>query len=396
MDTIHKSGKHLAKWYLIIKTLELASFNAIASTYVLFLLERGLTPEQTTQVNIVFMVTNFFFDLPTGALADLVGQLPVYLVGTLILTVGFGLYGTGTTFAFFAFCEGSSAVGKSLMSEALEALMTNKLGVDTAKQIKSKEGVYARLGAIPWALVGAYLGNKYGMQTPWYLGAGTVFVAFVLGYITLRRYHEKPVNNAACKTDHIKNLGNQIRTGLSLVRQNNDRKFGVTMLCFFALVTQTLNMFWAPVLQEQAGSTWWLGLFWIGIAITTAFGAYLGRKLKATKRTFGLVILSVGLPILLINMLPQNALITAVMFLLHEIGRGIIPILTFPLINRSLPDEQRSATNSAVGSLERLSRATGLYVFGALSNHMTLINTWWISGVLLFGLGTWLLVKRNE
>lgn len=386
--------KHVIRSYLIVKCLEVASLGWISSTYVLFLIQRGLTAAQTTQVNTIFMISNFFFDLPTGALADIVGQFPIYIIGLLIFSGGTFLYGLGTNFTQFAFCEGTSAVGTSLMSEALESLLTNIVGVEKAKVTMSKEGVYTRLATIPAALLGGILGARFGLQVPWFFASATLLAAAIYGLLTLRRYHVKPRGDAHNVIGHVNKLIVQIKSGTVLIVSKKETRKVLYVVASLSFFTQAVNMFWAPVLEAQAGSTWWLGLFFVAILLATAFGSKLAKSISSTPFNFGVVLSLVGLPMALIPILPKNVYITISLFLLHEIGRGVMPIITYAYLNKFIPDEQRSTANSAKGSIERLSRAGGLLIAGTMTFYMPLITTWLVSGVCLIAVG--LVIIKNS
>ncbi len=382
--------------YLIIKCLEQASLGWFSSTYVLFLIQRGLSPAQTTEVNTIFMVTNFFFDLPTGALADIVGQLPVYLAGLFVFGITTFLYGLGTNYTHFALSEGSAAVGTSLMSDALEALLTNIVGIDEAKVVMSKEGIYKTLAMIPTALLGSLLAAVYGLQVPWFLSGMTLLIAFTYGTITLRRYHIKPAGNSHKLYDHILSLTNGIKEGVTLIFSRVETRLALVIAATLAFSLQSANMFWAPVLKEQTGSTWWLGFFWVGIALTTACGSSIAEKVESIPKNFGLILTLIGLPLALIVILPRNPIITVTLFLTHEIGRGTLPIILYAYLNKFIPNNQRSSANSARGSVERLFRALGLLAAGILTGYMPLITTWLVSGVSLVLVGIWVISKSRE
>ena len=382
--------------YLIVKCLETAGLGWIASTYVLFLIQRGLTAAQTTQVNTIFMTSNFFFELPTGALADIVGQFPIYILGLFIFVGGTFLYGIGTNFAQFAFCEGTAAVGTSLMSEALEALLTNIVGVDEAKIVMSKEGVYARLATIPTALLGGLIGAKFGLQIPWFFAGATLLAAAIYGTITLRKYHKKPKGDSHKIVEHVKKLLGQIKEGTLLIVSKPETRKALYVAAALNAFTQAVNMFWAPVLKEQAGSTWWLGLFFAAILLSTALGARIAKNISSTPLSFGIILVLIGLPMALIPILPPNVYLTVVLFLLHEVGRGVLPIILYIYLNKFIPNSQRSTANSARGSVERLSRAAGLLIAGVMTDHMSLIETWLVSGVCLIVVGLWTIKNARE
>lgn len=385
------STKKLINAYLLVKILESVSIGWFFGTYVLFLLEKGLTPAQATQVNMAYMLINFFFDLPTGAIADMFGQVPVYLIGVLILSGGFFAYGLGSTFTFFVVCEGLSAVGSALMSEALEALLTNEVGIEKSKEVQAREGVYAKLATIPSALLGTFIGSYFGLQYPWFLSGATCFVGFVVGIIVLRGHHFKPKRTTSGILDTFVKFFATVKTGTSAIFHRKHVVFALTITLILAASTQAMNMFWAPVLKEQAGSSWWLGFLWAGMAITTAFGAWLSKNLAVKLSTIALLVVSIGIPIILTNVFPPVAWITSLLFLAHEIGRGAMPVVMYAYVNRHIQNECRSTANSAIGSMDKLARWVGLFLAGTLTLSFTMLQTWLIFGIVLLVTGVFAL-----
>jgi MFS family permease len=378
-------SRHLVRMYLTIKMLESAALGWFFSTYTLFLLDRGLTPTQTTQVNMAFMMGNFFFDLPTGVIADVIGQVPIYLLGVLVLSVGLFSYGMGSSYLFFIACEGASSIGTGLMSEALESLLTNTIGVDAARFVFSKQGVYARIATIPTAVLGSLIAAKYGLQYPWFLAGITLFVTFIFSSFTLRKYHTKRDPNLDLRKNFASEFLVSFKTGLRIVFGNRKVLFALSLSLILSASVQGINMFWAPILQSQAGATWWLGFLWAGIAIFTAFGSWLSKKLNVTISVMGLLLASIAAPIILTNFVGSRAWLTAVLFVLHEIGRGAMPVIVYTYINRYIPNQTRTSTNCVMGSIDRCAKWLGLWTAGVLASKMFLLQTWLVIGIVLLG-----------
>jgi len=387
-----KYRKKLVNAYLWVKCLEDASFGWFGTTYVLFLLGCGITPEQATQINTIFMTVNFFIDLPTGALGDLFGQIPVYLIGLVIVSGGFFLYGFGTTFWFFVMCEAFSAIGTALMSEALEAMITSEIGTRMVKKVHAREGVITRLATIPTKILGSFAGAIFGLQLPWMLASISMLITFSVGVITLSKFHKKPEQNSKSK----KHFWATVRTGVRLLLGQKQTRFVLLIVCALSATMQAPNMFWTIILKEQSNSAGWLGFMWIGMAGAMAYGSHAARKISFTKRNICLLLLSIGGPLWLCAIIPPIAWLTSVLFIVHEIGRGALPVILYAYLNDHIPSPLRTTTNSARGSIERMFQAIGLLSAGILSNHMSLISTWLVSGEVLIILAVLITIPRRK
>jgi MFS family permease len=382
--------------YLVIKCLEQIAFAWHAATYVPFLIQRGLTEAQTTQVNAYYMASNFLFDIPTGAMADILGKVPIYLWGLLIFAAGTFLYGFGTNFTHFVLCEGTASVGTALMSEALEALLQNKIGVSRFKITHSKEGWYTKLAMIPAALLGGWIGPTYGLQYPWFFSGATLVIALVYGAITLKKYNIKPRSNHHKILDRVKELLVQMKSGTVTVLSKSETRRALFIGSTLEFGTQAINMFWALIFIALSGNREWMGFMFSGVLLTTGFGSKIAEKIPSTPLNLGKTLLAIGVLVILIAAAPSNLYLVIILFLLHEIGRGMLPIILNPYINKFIPNKERATANSAKGSVYRLARTLGLLFAGALTSYTSLMGTWFISGLCITLVGLWSLKYWKE
>ena len=85
--------------YYIVFGLYSLSWSFLGPVYALFLLSRGLDFFQINVVLAVYLIAAFVFEVPTGAVADLVGRKRSFLLSCVVRTVAFGLYASAHTFA---------------------------------------------------------------------------------------------------------------------------------------------------------------------------------------------------------------------------------------------------------------------------------------------------------
>lgn len=359
--------RRLINSYLLVKSLERAASGWFFSTYVLFLLANGLTAAQATQVNMAYMLGNFVFNLPTGALGDVLGNVPVYLSGAVILGTGFFAYGLGHSFAFFFACEGASAVGGALMSNALEALLTNEIGVDRAKNVKAQAGIYGAIASMPTALAGAFVGATVGLEYPWFLASVTMLACFIVGAVVLKEHHTVRHTRLASVVQVFPKFGASIKGGTVLIFSKKPLIYSAMILMALAVATQAINMFWAPIFKEEAGATWWMGALWVAIAAFSIVGAQLSKRLKANLVTIGCILLAIGIPLIMTNIFPHVIWVTCSLFLAHEIGRGMWLPVVDAYANTYIANDVRNTANSTLESFEVLARWAGLWAAGTLT-----------------------------
>lgn len=120
--------------------------------FTILFLDFGLTLEQFTMLNVLWALTIVFAEVPSGALADVVGRRNLLLTGALLMMVEMAvllvapLNGGTITLALFAINRIASGLAEAMVSGADEALAYDSL---------KKEG-----DASTWTQVLEYLGKR--------------------------------------------------------------------------------------------------------------------------------------------------------------------------------------------------------------------------------------------
>lgn len=107
----------------------------------IFFYLRFLDFEQIAIIIIVQRLTIVLLELPTGALADLIGKRKTMIVSYILYSFSLLIMPLGSTLLFFVMVEGVIGMAKALASGAFEAL-----GYDGLKEIR-KEDQYPKLAA---------------------------------------------------------------------------------------------------------------------------------------------------------------------------------------------------------------------------------------------------------
>ncbi len=124
--------------YLLLGGLNYLAMSIHATTYVLFLLSRGANLWQASLVNICFMVTVFFMEVPTGAFADHYGRRLSIMISCGLMLGGSVLYFFSHCFWFFVLSEIIVGVGITFMSGALDAWLVDSLQHHGYSSLKAK------------------------------------------------------------------------------------------------------------------------------------------------------------------------------------------------------------------------------------------------------------------
>lgn len=379
--------------FILIKILESLAVGWFFSTYVLFLREKGLNLFQTNLLNVGFMTISFLFDPYTGRLADKVGQKRVFLWGQVVHSMGMFVYFLGHVFGIFLLAEIIGAIGKALISEALESWIRNVTDENISHEVTSVSGSIGHLATIPSAVIGGILGASFGLQWPWFLSSVTCLLVAVLSSFWLRKLPEKKKNSPNLEIPKVFEV-------IKFTWRNTSLRFYSIIALVVSAAVSPLNMFWAPVLKDLSSSSWWLGSIWIFMASAIAIGSFLAKN----KFRISTVVASIGIPMLLpVSVLfisfvikvisgygvqmPElsRILLPCAIFTIvfHEFGRGAIRPLLLTYCNKHIDDHFRSTANSVRSAAGTLGMAIGLLVSGVLTLIISPLYVWGISGAVL-------------
>lgn len=345
--------------FIVVEAIQRMASGWAMSTYVLFLLDKGLTLFHANLLNVAFMTLGFVLDPSTGRLADRIGQRKVYLWGQFAWGTGMLIYGVGASFWAFLVAECTAAVGHALISEALESWLRNEVDENLCHRAISFSNGFASLIGIPSAIVGTIIGTSFGFAWPWRLAFVNCMIGLAISRWLLYRFPQEKQVTFMKQKDSL-----TVLSVMKLVWQTTPLRFTALISFAVSAAVQPFNMFWTAILKESSGTAWWLGFVWMGIAGATAFGSFLAAKVR--NKGISKAISVIGLPMIFPYLFPKTLPILGGL-LSHEIGRGAIRPLLFTYSNQFIKDEYRSTANSVRSSAWGMGAAIGLAISGVLT-----------------------------
>ncbi len=193
-QSINDLKSNIWKYYLCIALRNGVFF--FAPIYVFFLSNKGLSILQIMNILAIYSITIVLFEIPSGAVADIIGRKKTYALGMLLMWSGAIAYLFVNTYLGFIFAEIIYAVGLALQSGANTALIYDTLkNLKQEKDFKKIQGKAHGIGLIMMAFASLFAGWIYSINVnfPVILSSICLFIGFfiAISFKEPNRYSEK-------------------------------------------------------------------------------------------------------------------------------------------------------------------------------------------------------------
>lgn len=384
--------QRIVRLYLILVAMINVAMGFFATTYTLFLKDRGLDLFEINLVNVVFWGSRVLFEIPTGVMADTIGRKFSFLVACVAYTLSMGTYYASSTFVGFALAECLCAFASTCVSGAFQAWLVDSLqhhgGTIDPGTVFAKEVQVGKTAGIVSSLFGAFIGS-HDLSLPWLCSSLTFGVITFLGIRFMKEDYwaqsAVETRDFSTKVDSAKII---LRDGFRYSLSSGVVRFLALLFFFFSLAIQGPNMQWSIWFKPLLGGQSALGWLWVGVSIVMIGGALFSRALRSRYQNSQRVslltvqVLLVGGGVLASVVIP-NAMLCIVCFMVHEFGRGAWKPLYEGYLNKSIPSTQRATIVSMNATVSHVGGVIGLLLSGYLAKHFSIPFSWQVSGVIL-------------
>lgn len=390
--------RKIVRIYWLISSLADGGMAFISTTYVLFLLSRGLNLFEVNLVNVVFFVTLFIFEIPTGAIADIYGRKISTIWSFILLATGTFIYAGAQSFWQCALAEAIGAIGKTCITGAFDAWLVDELRLagykNDLRSVFSRKQQFTTIVNMSAAMAGAWLGAK-NLAYPWF----GVAVVMMLGLIfTIVLVKEKSfMRRKFSFVQGIFSIKDIAQKSITYGIKQSAVRFLLVLGVVQAFAVQAPNMQWSPYFKGLIGNIQVLGFIWWGIAIAITIGATLSPRflkiVKDEKKALVITQVIIGAGIALttpFRFVPA----TLSIFFMHEIARGIYRPLKDAYLNAQVPSSERATLISFESLAQHAGGVIGLIVSGFVANAAGIPTAWMMSGIALI-IGTLLIAKNS-
>ncbi len=365
---------------VITALLSKVGVTLVFAFYATFLLHNGLNQLGVSWVNCVFFITLFIFEIPTGALADVIGYKKSIVIASVISSIGMFVYAASHSFSGFALAEGFVAFGGTLYSGAFSAWLHNQLEregrVNEQRKILSLSNMCDQCAWLMCGLLGILL-TRWGEFLPFVVGGFCYLICAVYTGIAM--------NEIKSENQPLKNVFLKVRVGMKYARTHQ----AIRTLFLVSLVQTAgivgVNTQWQPRFEPLLPSQIWIGGLSVLMPLGVLTGNYIARhrEIHDSGKVIAVSELTIGLGVLVAGFSHSLPLIL-IAFVVHEVGRGFYNPVKQAFLNRCITDSETRAT---VISCEALSRDIGGMIgnpiTGAIALHSSIPITWMICGVAI-------------
>lgn len=359
----------------IIKTAKW--FSLIMPIAVLFFQSNGLTMTEIFWLKSVYSIGIVTFEIPSGYFADVWGRKKTLIIGTLLTTFGFSIYGFSSGFWQFLVAELVLGIGQSFISGADSALLYDSLKSEKREKDYVKyEGRVTSVGNFSEAIAGLLGGllATISLRTP-YITQAIVSAAAIPAALTLI----EPSSELKTKVKGISDIFKVIH--FTLIDHSKLRNF-ILFSSLIGSATLTFAWFIQPFLIEIKLPVALFGVIWTILNLTVGFASIFAHRIERIfneRKTTGFIYISIALGFLLTGLWISYYMLLLV-FLIYII-RGIATPVLKDYIQNLIDSDVRATVMSLRDMFIRIIFAMTGPIWGWAIDHHGLKAGFYIAGI---------------
>lgn len=386
-------------YYVAFRSLTTFGMALHFAVYTIFLMSHGLDLFKVNLVNVVFYVTLFVFEIPTGAFADVFGRKASYVVSCVLNACAAFVYATSNSFWGFALAEAVLAVGQTFASGAFEAWAVDRLkhhGYEGSLRTLFVREQFATQGvSIVAGMLGAFLSQRY-LALPWWIGGGVLSLGALLAFLLLEEeyFTPKPFSFRQGWRELKKTVQNSVEFGT----RHPVTRFVLIVVGVQSVGLMAPNMQWQPFWQPHLSGRQEFGYLWALIMLSVMLGGVLVklflRIARSEQRALLLAQSGIGLTVAATAVAGWLPLALAA-FLISNVFRGLFNPLKSMYLNDNIPSGERATIISFESIAHHIGGALGLLVSGWAASRYGIPATWVGAGAALT-FGSWLVTRKSH
>lgn len=377
------------KKLIFVQCIRTLSFAAPIST--LFLLQKGLTLQQTFTLSSVILVSGMIFEVPTGVIADKFGRKTSMILGSFTSVIAWGLWLNMNSFIGFATAFVLLGLAEAFWSGADQAMIYDELKAngqqDQAQKVFSR---YSSILAISFAVssfTAGFIASTHTIEN-FYLLIQLTFYASIIALIFTFTISEPAKLKTKKHNQEIENpsLINQLSSGFRLLK-NNSKLRKITLFSIFTLSFALMETYQVYFKSAEVPQSWYgfvLGISSLLIGVSK-WNAYKLEKWFGVEKSMLIITI---IPAILWTAMAfvLNPIIAVLIFLISDsIGCMRDPIIA-DYQNRHINGPERATALSTISLMTNGYIALMLPITGLIANKNLPASFLFCATIILVGL----------
>lgn len=345
-------------------------------------------------IETIVLSIGIMLEIPTGAIADLLGKKKTIFIALILLVVGELFMGTARHVNDLYISVIFMTIGMTLMSGTWEALL-----YDSLKQIKKEETYSTLLSTIEKrnlvfmsvaSFIGGHLYVKYA-GLPFLATAVFVFIALLLCV-----FLEEPL--VKVEEFSASNYFKQTKQGFGqLFKEKQNINWLVKLLLLFSLSTILMEVLDTSLALNFGFSEKQLGVIYSIVPLITALGVHMYPRFKekvSRNTLWAFIFFSFVLSVVISPVV--GMVIGGMLIFYRNIFYSVINVMSSDTVNKSVESRYRATTLSTFTMLRKVPYVVVAFAIGRYIDSTSSFTVGLYVGLLFLALGILLIVYQKK
>ena len=336
----------------------------------MFYCENGLSYFQIMILQSIYGMMTALFEIPSGALSDIIGRKKTLIFGTIMFAMAFACGSVGQSMAPFVVMQVMAAAGQSCYSGTFVSLMYEDV-IGDKSIVKSVNNIFATMqsinisGVLLSALLSSVVVKMAGMRYTYHLTLAAYIVTFVISLF---------LKDQRSGNDGKKSLGFseylfQLKQNYKCITENGIELIMMDLL-LYAMFANTFSYIEQPILTGNGLNIELLGVvtvtMTVGVLIALKLFPYLEKGISTQKGIFAFTLSAIILTFS--NFFINNIFFNVISFLFLTVVLRFREIILTNEINKYINNDSRATFMSVVSALQMAGMAALGLVAGKIAD----------------------------
>lgn len=340
----------------------------IAPIAVLFLLNKGLSYTQIMLLQSINAISIFLLEVPTGAVADLIGRKLSLIISNIMIIIGLAIYVLTYNFYIFIVAEIMFGLGLSFKSGADSALIYDSLKLlgrtDEYTKIQGRAQSYSLMMQTVGSIAVGYL-YSVNVNLPYIISIGLIAIsgatALFFKEVSTYKKEERP------------SYFNQIRESSAYVVSHQKVRAIIIYSVFIYVFWRIGFWYYQPYMKAVNINAKHFGILFAIFNLMAAIGSWKANSIINLMKDKSIMILS-GLFLSSFLLMGITRLSIGVFFIIpQEVARGLRTPILLKYINENIPSTQRATIISFKSLAENVAVAIMYPFVGLMIDNLDIV-----------------------